>query len=529
MPFITPQDGRLIVDYIDNDEAKRYSKLWGWRIRQGPKSNIEDCWINRLILNLPIERTWHFAQRKALHGLLGFQEDDVDQMVGWGSCLNANDMGLGKTIETLAYYHRAGLSTAVVFTKKICISQWAKQIRKWLPGVDVIAYTSKKQPLMRPTKPTIIVTNYEKLVGNYIMQGKEKIPVPNAFGDFLASYRWDVVIADEAHEIRNIKTAKHILIDKIPSQFRVGLTGTPVVNHPDDLYGILHWMDPQTVGSSYWTFVDYFCQVDTSNPWGRKVTGLTKKPEKVEILRKLLDMIYIRHKLEDVFNELPSAQESVVLLDMAPKQASRYKQIKELVLEELPENLPIPNGMVQTIRLLQQSTCPKILDEKAEWGPKFEFIGDWLENEPDLRLVVFSPYAQDVNFLEKYLNTLGIKVSLVTGQKNDKQRAQALEDFISGKTRVFAGTIGAVGTGTDGLQQACHVCVFLQKEWNPEPMRQAIARIRRIAQEQKVLIFYLECAGTADQRVGKITIRKIEDIRKVVDGEDTHYEEYRLL
>lgn len=529
--FVTAQDNRLIVDFVTKDEEKKYYKLYGWKIRQGT-ANLEDTWVNRLILDLPIPRPRYVAQREGVAGLLDFQKADVDKMIEWGSSLNANDMGLGKTIEALAYFHTLGLQSAVILTKKTCISQWVSQIRKWLPNKNtkVIGYISKKQKLPQNSNaPMIVVTNYEKLVGNCIKQGKVKVPVPNAFGDWLAGRRWDVVIADEAHEIRNMNTAKHILADKIPSKFRVGLTGTPIVKHPDDLYGILHWINPQIVGSSYWTFVDYFCNVDTTNPWGRKIVGLTKNEEKLEILRKLLDMIYIRNKIEDVLSEMPEATESVVLLDMSPKQEARYKQIKELTLEELSDDIPIPNGLVQTIRLLQQSTCPMILDKNAEWGPKYEFIGDWLENDPDLRITVFSPYSQDIYYLEKYLETLHIKTSIVTGQKNDKQRAEALDDFTSGKTRVFAGTIGAVGTGTDGLQKACHICIFLQKDWNPEPMKQAIARVRRLAQEQKVLIFYLECAHTVDQRVGKISIQKVEDIRRVIDGEDVHYDDYRLL
>ena len=520
--------GRIQVHFESTEEANHYNKHYGWRHRNMSLS-VEDTIMNRIILNMPIY-TPELVAQPAVDGLYDFQVEDVKKLSSIGNGLNANAMGTGKTIEALACIKTMGLRTGVIFTKKSCITQWCEAIKKWLPGATCFGYLSKQsQTLPKLSEVDFIVTNYEKLVGNYIRVGKQRKPVSNAFGEYLCGRRHDIVIADEAHMICNIDSARHILIDKIPSKYRQGLTGTPIINKPDNLYGLLHWINPKLVGTSYWKFIDAFCRVDDTNPFGRKILGLTRYEENQEVLHKLLSTCSVRHTLEEVVKDLPPIAEYTITLDMDKEQSKRYKAIKKLIIEELPEDLPIQNGLVQSIRLQQQASCPKILDVNAPWGPKFEYISDFLETGENIKLVVFSPYALQCELLKKYLEDRGIKCSIVTGKISGNVRTQMFKNFIDGKVQVLAGTIGAIGTGVDGLQRVCKNVIFVDKAWSPEEMRQAVSRLYRIGQEHSVSAWYLECNHTIDKKVGRININKLKDIKSIFDDTDVDTAEYKLF
>ena len=519
---------RIQITFDSTEEANYYTKHYGWRCRNLSLS-VEDTTMNRLILGLPYYKPKFIAQ-PAVDGLYDFQVEDVKRLSSMGNSLNANAMGTGKTIEALACIKTMNLKTGVIFTKKSCITQWCEAIKKWLPGATCFGYLNKQsQTLPKLSDVDFIVTNYEKLVGNYIRVGRQRKPVLNAFGEYLCGRRHDILIADEAHMICSIDSARHILINKIPSRYRQGLTGTPIINKPDNLYGLLNWINPKLVGTSYWKFVDAFCRVDDTNPFGRKILGLTRYEENQEVLHKLLETCSVRHTLEEVVKDLPPIVEYTVTLDMDAEQSKRYKAIKKLIIEELPDNLPIQNGLVQTIRLQQQASCPKILDSKAQWGPKFEFVSDFLETDENMRLVVFSPYALQCEHLKKYLEEKNIECAIVTGKASSNIRAQMFSTFIKGKARVLIGTIGAIGTGVDGLQRVCKNIIFLDKSWSPEEMRQAVSRLYRIGQEHAVSSWYLECNRTIDKKVGRININKLKDIKSIFDDTDIDTGEYKLF
>lgn len=529
--------GRLYVMFDSWEEAQVYSKKWKWNVRKSefPSISLEDTLVNRIILKLPIADAAKPVAQIAVDGLLDFQEGDVQKLSALGTTLNRCDMGLGKTIETLACFRQMGLHTGIVFTKKSCITQWCRAINKWIPGARVFAYedTKQKEKLPRISDVDFIVTNYDKLVGAYEKRGKIRIPILNRFGEYLCQRRWDMIIADEAHIICNKDTARHVCIDKLPSRYRQALTGTPIKNHPDNLYGILHWLDPRWVGRSYWTFVDYFCKVDEHNPWGRKILGLTTDVDKVNVLRDLLNRISVYHAFDEVMpTDKFSISEQTFSVDMEPKQKKLYENICNLVCEELPDNMPILNGMVQTIRCQQVATCPKIVGEK-DWGPKFSFISDWLQSSPDIRLTVFSPWATTCAYLCKYLDEVGISNTLVTGQLSTKVRNENLRKFLGKEVRVLCATIGSIGTGTDGLQEVCNYGLFIEKDWSPEEMKQAAKRLYRIGQKKPVFIGHLEAVDTIDEKVGRVNIQKMKDVKKLLSTsgrvERGEYREYHLF
>ena len=137
-----------------------------------------------------------------------------------------------------------------------------------------------------------------------------------------------------------------------------------------------------------------------------------------------------------------------------------------------------------------------------------------LQHNPDLKIVVYSKYAQVVNQLHNYLESHGINVATYTGQQSEDLRQNEKRYFIETPScRVLAGTIDALGTGVDGLQEACHVCVFIDRDPRPTINEQCEARLFRTGQKETVLCYYLECEKTVDMHMDKLNNVRSEDLR----------------
>jgi SWI/SNF-related matrix-associated actin-dependent regulator 1 of chromatin subfamily A len=479
----------------------------GWRIASKTQSwdvTVEDNIVNRILLGLdlgpgqPTAKNAEYIRRDSR--LENYQVYDINKMFTLKSCLNRNPMGLGKTVEAITTARVLRAKSVLIVAPKIVMGQWRDQIKVWWPerAEDVFIYGATESKKRKVTSDSIVIINYEKFLNESTL---------NKFRQF----SWHVLIADEAHRIKNPKSKRTRALKAIPAVRRYALTGTPILNKPDDLWSILHFLDWRYSGISYWNFVNYFCEVEDGF-WGRKIKGLTKIPSRVETLQKLLDVI-------SVYNTLNVAQGKTietVRLEMTASQRKLYKDMKNLVLEELPENAQIANGAVKTIRVVQATSWPGLFLGEAEPGPKFEWIASMCEDNPDEKFVVFTRFEKSASALGEFLQTRGISSVQLTGKLKDADKEANKKQFIEGDARVLIGTIGAMGQGTDGLQYASHTAIFIDRDWSPEIMKQCEDRLNRRGQKYKVNIYILECEKSFDQYVGKVNQHKADDIREAL-------------
>ena len=483
------------------------NKFLGWRIAKPNQPwdiTVEDNLVNRIILGLDLGMAQPTSHNEAVirqdKRLENYQVLDVNKMVTLKSCLNRNPMGLGKTVEAIATIRLLKARSVLIVVPKIVAGQWRDQIKAWWPerSEDVFIYGAADAKKRKVEPGCIVITNYEKLLNEKNL-------------NMLRKFSWDALIADEAHKIKNPRSKRTVALKAVPAIRRYALSGTPILNKPDDLWSILHFLNWRYSGLSYWNFVNYFCEVEDGF-WGRKVEGLTKIPERIEVLKKLLDVV-------SVYNTLSVAQGKTVetvRLEMTSAQRKLYKDMKDLVLEELPENAKIANGAVLTIRVVQATSWPGLFLGPEEPGPKFEWVAAMCEDNPEEKFVVFTRFEQSARALGAFLKTRDIKSVQLTGQVKDADKEANKKQFVEGDARVLIGTIGAMGQGTDGLQHASHTAIFLDRDWSPEIMKQCEDRLNRRGQKYKVNIYILECEKSFDQHVGRVNQHKADDIREAL-------------
>lgn len=500
---ITEIRGRFHVEPQDVEESNRLKKLLvGWQKKKADKFiAAEDNLFNRMILGEPLESVYSpFAgpQYDDLNPQLkDYQKEDVIKMCQLKHVLNANPMGLGKTIETIETLRILKAQSVLIVTPKIIRTQWVSQIKTWW-GRDAEIYENQKA--LDPEK--IYIVNYDKLRNDRVLVKFKR-------------FRWDFLVLDEAHKIKSRTSKQTLAIKQIPSVRRIALTGTPILRYVDDLWSILDFFGPEYAGKSYWAFTECFCRIDKS-PWGNKIVGTTKDEYRQALLRTVLSMFMIRHEAIEVAY---GKNIEIVRLPMTKPQRELYRREKQLLLDKLPENCTIANGAVLSIRLRQTTSWPGLFLE-GEAGPKFEWILENCKNNPDEHFVVFTAFEQTATALFNYLGKHDIDSVTITGKNPVLTNQFNKDNFLKSRVQVLIGTIGAMGQGYDGLQKVSRIAIFVDRDWSPSIMDQAEDRLHRMGQEYPVQIYYLECKNSFDQHVGRINENKVNGMREALNNEN---------
>lgn len=453
--------------------------------------------VNALVLNdislVKLPRTE--VDESLLHKqLFNYQRSDVIKMVQNVRVLNANYMGYGKTIETIIALKVAHIQKAIIIAPKPILVQWASQIDKWWHKHPEVAINPKN-----PIKG-INIYNYEQV----IKEAKQSA---------LRSIIWDALVVDESQRIKTPTTKRTLAASSIPAKYKYALTGTPILKTPEDLYSQLRFLNPLYSGNSFYAFRNYFCNIKMGF-FGEEVKGLTTDEFHIKILHKLLSIVAVTNP------EMVLAKGKVEIIEklsMQPKQRKLYKNVVQLILNELPENATIANGAVKTLRAQQVTSCPSHFI-KDTWGTKFEWIKMLLEDNPTEKVVVFSKFATAAKELQKYLNQCKIKCATYIGELDAMTRFEVLNAFQNDPNlKVLVGTIACIGEGVDGLQNASHIAIFLDRPYSPQIIKQCEDRLNRPGQHNKVLCYFLECAGTYDRYYGKVTEKRAADIRRALN------------
>lgn len=481
------------------EEASRLRhRLLGWRQKKGdPWIVAEDNIVNRFILTILFNHIYmsEGSRPPVDPRLEDYQVKDVERMLQLRHSFNANPMGLGKTVETIEMLEAADAKSVCIVVPKIIRHQWQAQIKNWW-GRDAIIY--EKQERLEPGQVYII--NYDKLRNEKVLTR-------------FRAFRWDFLVVDEAHKIKNRESKQTKAVKLIPSARRIALTGTPILKYVDDLWSILHFLGEEYSGKSYWNFVDYFCKIEKT-PWGNKVVGTTDDPFRQQMLKVLLALFMIRRDIEVAHGKTVET----VRLPMTKAQRELYRKEKQLLLDQLPENCTISNGAVLTMRLRQTTSWPGLFID-GEVGTKFEWILEQCTNNPEEQFVVFTVFEQTASALRTYLYGQGVKAVTITGKNKADNNVANKETFLKRNAQVLIGTIGAMSQGYDELQQVSRIAIFVDRDWSPEINKQAEERLHRMGQKYLVRVYYLECSGSFDQHVGRINDNKSEGIRRALESE----------
>jgi SNF2 family DNA or RNA helicase len=435
-----------------------------------------------------------------------YQNQDVHYLKERGSCLVLNHPRTGKTPTMITVLKALGTKKNLVVCPSSLVLNWAKEFKQWYP--EMIVY-----PIMgAKTKRGLAYHDYNKHSKNkhsVLVISKDTWKLDNELHD----WTFDTAIVDEAHFLRNWKSKQSEAIFKIKANYRYPLTGTPSVKHGSDVYGLLHFINPERY-SSYWQFTERYWEIQ-DNGWGKDIANAKRAREK-ELL-SLMAINSVQRKRQDVMKWLPKAQHQTIPVQLEGKQLKLYNQMLDTFMaddEETEHEIDTMNKLSQLMRLRQLCLDPRLLGFDVR-GSKTDALLEWAENntEPFVVMTTFSSYFE---LVKGDLEKLGKRVEIIDGSVSKINRQRIVEQFQLGKIDILLANIIAAGTGL--TLDRSDTIIFLDKSFNPADNEQAQYRIVPTTEDRyhSINVISLVADGTIDERVNEILDRK-EDLTKIIN------------
>jgi SWI/SNF-related matrix-associated actin-dependent regulator of chromatin subfamily A-like protein 1 len=401
-------------------------------------------------------------------------------------CFIADEQGLGKTVEALAAIEADDAFPAVVVCPASLKLNWEREAAHWLPHRSTTLLQGKGGAL---ASADITILNYE---------------IVAAHREALARRRPRALILDESHLAKNPRAKRTQAVRRLAAALpadglRLALTGTPVLNHAEELISQL-----RVIGR----LEDF----GSGARFARQFQGPLLEERLHWHLRRTC---FVRRLKQEVLPQLPAKRQVVV--PVALDNDAEYRLAEEDViawLREQPLDLSELDAKIARVlraeRLAQLTTLQR-LAAKGKLHAALAWIHDFLASgEP---LVVF---ARHVEVQEAVLERFGDAAHLM-GRDAVPAREATVRAFQSGdgpQLLVAATRVAAQGFT---LTRASNVA-FLELEWTPAMHDQAEDRLHRIGQRDAVTAWYLLAAGTIDEAMAELIARKRGVVGAVTDG-----------
>jgi SWI/SNF-related matrix-associated actin-dependent regulator of chromatin subfamily A-like protein 1 len=378
--------------------------------------------------------------------------------------LLADEPGLGKTVQAIDAAYKKNFKSVRVICPASVRMNWFQELHEC--GVSALPWQ---------------VWSYNQAVN------MAKVPVE----------RTDLLILDECHFLKTRDSQRTQAIfgkDGLAwhSNWIWGLSGSPVLNRPAELYPILKTLAAEVLVpyDSWTTYASRFCGAFFDG-YGINTRGASH----IDDLSNRLKRFMLRRNKTEVLPELPPKIISRIPLAVADSEKTELDKAeteilnREAFISTTQEKFSQLGDLASLLRITGES---KVL-------ATVRFIEELLETED--KVVIFTRHR---NVLIRLSNALAKHGPVIyQGGMPDGQKQRAIDVFVSDSDcRVFVANIQAAGTGINGLQKAASSVVFAELSWVPGEMSQAIDRLHRIGQTaETVNVYLLHIPGSLESAV----------------------------
>lgn len=459
------------------------------------------------------------------------QISGVRQMMQMRNFLLADDMGLGKSLQAITVsigdITRGWAEKIIVIAPINLKANWSDEFDKFtgIPHVILGQSIDPKNPdrlrSLSPAKreaqldefaamsgPRVLITNYEQIRKHLTTLNKMK---------------FHIAIFDEAHYLKNPKAKRTEACHKLRTNRYFMLTGTPMLNQVDELWGILHLIDPAGY-PRYWTFRNRYCVFGGFQD--KQIIGVKNEKE----LTERLNAVMIRRYKKDVL-DLPEVQYIIKRLDLSDEQRKIYDRAeKELEIDivGLDDPSEIENALTKLLRLKQICGTTMPFTGKDDSSKLDQAVEDAIEiteggKKGGHKVVVFTQF-RDVQeaFCERLDNAApDMPIWELNGSVPQHDRQKYIKEWESHeKPGVIVCMLQIAGIGLN--MTAARHAQFLDKLWVPGLNQQAVDRLHRIGQDrtQPVQILEYHMKGTVETRVEYILKTKSKLFGTIVNDAD---------
>ncbi len=431
-----------------------------------------------------------------------------------GRALLADEVGLGKTVEAgliLKEYAICGLvRRALILTPPALRTQWREEMReKFSLPVELLRHAKDWE-----TQPFLLAS---------LDTAKREPHATKA-----RSIRWDLVIVDEAHRLKNSASRNWRFVAGLHKKYMLLLTATPIQNNMDELFNLVSLLKPGQLH----TYDEYLARY--------AATLDHRVPARVSELRGRLRDVMVRNRRGIAFT-LPPRRVHSLPVRLTPAERRLYDDVTGFVRDTWGSpsgRLPLPARL--TLIVLQREIGSSTFATartlaKLEHSPLFSFeaqarLASLREQaqairanvkaerlraflgQTDEKVLVFTQYLRTLEYLCGVLEADGHRVAVYHGALSPAAKDEAVRAF-RGDRRIFLST-EAGGEGRN--LQFARTLVNYDLPWNPLRIEQRIGRVHRLGQEKEVHVVNLWATDTVEEVLIELLDRKIHMFELVV-------------
>jgi SNF2 family DNA or RNA helicase len=436
--------------------------------------------------------------------------------------LLADDCGCGKTYITLCVFKGNPVPTTLIVTMVSLIHQWRDIITTFARTSPFIV-SSDCMVKVIPPGTNIVLATYSMFAPK---KKKQKIP------PILQNTKWDRIILDEGHIIKNRAGTTFQNINGLTSSIRWVLSATPMQNSIKDIVTLASWIGWSDRDGTIDHFIANKVLRRTLASEGEKNPRFKLPRLDSKVVRLRFNMPQERHVYESVENEfqtrIEQTSEGYKLYTEALQGILRCRQV-------CCHYLLLDRPLSKRQRILKDSGSngssggsdgSSDKDGSCSSSTKISYICDDIANNSNEKSLVFCMWTKEIAFMMACLEERGVSAMKFDGSMTKEKRENALYNFKNTGVQALVIQIQAGGVG---LNLQCATRVYITSPtWNPTHEIQAICRSHRLGQDHIVKCFRLIIEDTIEERMLEIQNKKLtliadalddqEVIRKMCDG-----------
>jgi SWI/SNF-related matrix-associated actin-dependent regulator 1 of chromatin subfamily A len=514
----TPE--KIMVEFILAETDKSYHVYGKLKRNQKeskmywlPKTQVtDDPYFEKIEVNVNFDK-YNEILAKQGKKLYHHQEEGIKFLLSRNGCILADDMGLGKSIQSIIAALESGAKKILVVAPSSAKINWEREINVFCKETVII--DGKK---WNDAKFTII--NFDILKNFHTLHdGKppKKDEPEIILNRELANAGFDLAIIDEAHYLKNNDSIRGKIMVELAVKHNIQkvwlLTGTPVANRPMDFFNLLKIIK-SPIAQNWKHYAVRYCDgkkfFKTLKNGQKKQIWITDGASNLEELASKTKNIILRRLKTEVL-DMPDKVITPTYHKLSTKEWIQYEQLWDDYLQkrvsEGKRNGNLQKDLVELILLRQFIAAVAI-----------PYTIEMVENAIEMgrKVIIFTSFTEELQILQSHFGKLAVSHN---GPMTSNQKQKSVDAFQNNpKVKVFIGNIKSAGVAIT-LTEAT-VVVFNSFDWVTGNNEQAEDRAYRIGQKNDVNVYYQLFDDTIATRMWETLKQKKQIINTILGVEN---------